>query len=199
MPINDEVAICNMALYELGSDSISSLTDDNERARLCNHFYEQTRDEVLVMTRSGWNCAKKRINLSSYNTVPSFDYDYKFRLPDDCLRVLYPSDENGNSIRVDWERRGNYILINEDECHLVYIRQITDVEDMSPLLKQCISLQLASKIAIRLKKSADIANSITQKLGMALLMADGTEASERFAEDVMAPRRTGKKLWVDEK
>ena len=42
-----EVGICSNALRKLGDDPITSLTDDTERARLCNAFYTDARDAVL--------------------------------------------------------------------------------------------------------------------------------------------------------
>jgi len=195
----ESVDIANKALLELGSDTIDALTDDNNRARVCNEFYEQSRNEVLVLTRSGWNCAKKRIELSVDNSVPVFDYANKFRLPDDCLRVLYPSDTNGHPVRIDWERRGDYLLINDSSCFLVYIQELEDVKKMSPLLITAISLQLAVHISIRLKQSSTLRDSIKKDLMVAINLAEGTEASERFAQSPDSVRSTGKKLWVDEK
>jgi len=195
------VDICNLALYELGQDKITAAqltTPDDNRSRACDEFYAQSRDEVLVMTRPGWNCAKARVELFIDNSEPVFDYDYKARLPDDCLRVLYPSDTNGQPVRVDWERRGNYLLINDDECYLVYIRQLTDVKEMSPLLIRAISLQLASHIAVRLKSSITLKNDIRKDLAVTIVLAEGTEASERFACSPDSVRRTLKKMWVDE-
>ena len=42
-----EVSICSNALRQLGDDPITSLTDDTERARLCNALYPDARDSVL--------------------------------------------------------------------------------------------------------------------------------------------------------
>jgi len=52
------VSICSNALRKLGDDPITSLTDDTERARLCNAFYEPTRDAVL--RSHPWNFAIER-------------------------------------------------------------------------------------------------------------------------------------------
>ena len=50
-----EVSICSNALRRLGDDPITSLTDDTERARLCNAFYEDARD--LTLRSHPWNFA----------------------------------------------------------------------------------------------------------------------------------------------
>jgi len=48
-----EVSICSNALRRLGDDPITALTDDTERARLCNAFYVPSRD--LVLRSHPWN------------------------------------------------------------------------------------------------------------------------------------------------
>jgi len=194
--------VCNLALYEIGSDKITTTqftTPDNNQSRACEEFYAQSSDEVLVMTRPGWNCAKKRLELAVDNSEPLFDYNCKFRLPDDCLRVLYPSDTNGQPVRVDWERRGNYLLINDNECYLVYIKQLTDVKEMTPLLIRAIAFQLAVHICVRLKQSTTLKNNLQKDLGVTIILAEGTEASERFAADPSSVRRTNKVIWADVK
>ena len=41
------VQICNIALSNIGEQRITALTDNNERARLCNLRYDDVRDAVL--------------------------------------------------------------------------------------------------------------------------------------------------------
>jgi len=191
--------IANLALYRIGADKITALTDDNERARACNEFYTHARDEVLVMTKKGWNCAKRRVQLTAEGTEPTFDYDYQYRLPEDCLRVLHPSDEGGSNVRVDWERRGDYLLLNDDECYLVYIYQLTDVTKMSPLLVKAISLQLASCICTRIKQSSSLKQDVDKDLLVTIMLAEGIEASEKYAASPNSPRKTNKVIWIDVK
>jgi len=194
--------ICNLALYRLGADKITTAqydTPDNEASRVCKELYEQTRDVVLTMTRFGWNKAKKRIQIAADNSEPVFDYAYKFRLPDDCLRVLYPSNANGQPVRVDWERRGDYLLSNDNECYLVYIFQLTDEKKMTPLLVKAISLQLASGTCVRLKQSSTLKKEIDGELALTIMLAEGIEASEHFAASPNSLRRTNKVIWIDVK
>ena len=83
-----EVSICSNALRRLGDDPITSLTDDSERARLCNAFYEDARDACL--RSHPWNFAITRASLTQLSDSPVYGYDYQFALPTDpyCLRVL---------------------------------------------------------------------------------------------------------------
>ena len=83
-----EVSICSNALRRLGDSPIASLTEDSERARLCNAFYEPSRDAIL--RSHTWNFAINRANLAKLSTSPAFEYANQFALPTDpfCLRVL---------------------------------------------------------------------------------------------------------------
>ena len=83
-----EVSICSNALRRLGDDPITSLTDDTERARLCNAFYADARDACL--RSHPWNFAITRASLAQLSATPVYGFDYQFALPTDpfCLRVL---------------------------------------------------------------------------------------------------------------
>lgn len=83
-----EVEICNSALIKLGDDTITSLTDDSKRARLCNAQFARLRDEVL--RAHPWNFAIRRASLAKLSQAPAFEFAAAFRLPEDpyCLRVL---------------------------------------------------------------------------------------------------------------
>ena len=83
-----EVSICSNALRRLGDAPITSLTDDTERARLCNSFYVPSRD--LVLRSHPWNFAVTRPTLAQLSDTPAYEYSYQYALPNDpyCLRVL---------------------------------------------------------------------------------------------------------------
>tara|TARA_R100001530_G_scaffold114015_1_gene80959 strand:+ start:206 stop:1021 length:816 start_codon:yes stop_codon:yes gene_type:complete len=63
---SSEVAICNSALIKLGAAEISSLSDTNKRAQLCNAQYSKLRDELL--RSHPWNFAigRKVLSLDSF-------------------------------------------------------------------------------------------------------------------------------------
>ena len=83
-----EVSICSNALRRLGDDPITSLTDDSERARLCNSFYSDARDSVL--RSHPFNFSITRTTLAQLSTAPTYGFAYQYALPTNpyCLRVL---------------------------------------------------------------------------------------------------------------
>lgn len=192
-----KVDIANLSLLHIGADKITALTDSNTRAVVCNEFIDQSREEVLVMTRHGWNCAKKRVTIAGDNAEPPFDFDYKYRIPSDCKRVLFPSDEDGSPLTTPWERIGDYVYSDDDECHLVYIYDLDNVSKMSPLLVRAWSLQLAISISTRIKQSTRLKNDLRRDMATTILLAEGTEASEKYVKNPDDVRRTSKEVWVD--
>ena len=83
-----EVSICSNALRRLGDSPITTLSDNTERARLCNAFYGDARDAVL--RSHPWNFAITRARLAQLSSTPAYGYSYQYALPTDpyCLRVL---------------------------------------------------------------------------------------------------------------
>lgn len=184
--------IANKALLIIGADTITALTDSNTPAKACNELYEDIRDEVLIATRHGWNCAKKRVELTVEGVDPRFDYDYRYTKPPDCLRVLFLSDTNGKKTTAKWEVLGKHIYSDEPAISVVYIYQLTDVAKMTPLLVLCIALQLAVSISYRIKQSSELEAKLEKKFAAALFLAEGMEASERYSPPAS-------KKWVDVK
>ena len=81
------VEICNIALTALGANNIMDLTENTEEARKCNVLFENLRDEMLEAHL--WNFAIKRTgDLALSSTSPLWEFNNKFQLPTDCLRVL---------------------------------------------------------------------------------------------------------------
>ena len=80
-----EVSICSNALRRLGDSPITSLTEDTERARLCNALYEPARDSLL--RSHAWNFAITRASLAKATESPAFEFANQFILPTD-----YPDD-----------------------------------------------------------------------------------------------------------
>ena len=114
-----EVSICSNALRRLGDDPITSLTDDTERARLCNAFYVPARD--LVLRSHPWNFAVTRATLAQLSDTPAYEYSYQYALPNDpyCLRVLsmeyhdYVFVINHHLNQKQYYQYSIYILVND--------------------------------------------------------------------------------------
>lgn len=171
--MSSKVEICRMASIRLGGATFTSLDESSKEARLCKLSYDFVRKAVL--RRHPWNCAIKRDTPASSVTSPSFEYDYQFPFPSDCLRVLKVYSQTG-----DYKIEGKNILYNGDTISVVYVADIEDTEVFDDLLARAISLELAATIAIALTGNASIAADVRDEAKQALTQAkmiDGQEGS----------------------
>jgi len=99
------VEIGNIALVNLGEDTITSLSDEVKAARLINRRYAPIRDAVL--RAHPWNCAMARAGLASSDPAPAWGPAACYHLPTDCLRVLRLEDRSAA-----WKVEGRKVVTN---------------------------------------------------------------------------------------
>ena len=149
------VEIGSNALRLLGDDPITSLTEDSERARLVNAIYEEVRNEV---TRAAmWNCAKDRQVLASLATTPAFGWSYYHQLPSTCLRVI---DVLSGDIRIDHEVEGRKIMTDVSSVNVIFLKKITDPNDMDALFIGAYTAKLAAELAEPVTGSRSLAEQM---------------------------------------
>mgnify|MGYP003663934523 FL=1 len=170
------IQICNSALNQLGASSITALTENSKNARLCNERYTTVRDAIF--RSHPWNCLVKRIQLAKDTDTPAWGFTSQYTLPSDCLRVLQIKDYN-----LDYKIEGRKLLINEDTVFLIYLAQITDVNELDVLLRETISAGLASDISYAITANLQVTKLMTEKYGLKLSEARHTDASEGYNTD----------------
>lgn len=96
-----ELQICNMALSLLKVptiDSVSSPSDETET--LCALWFDISRQEIL--RKHPWNFAKTRTTLYAVSGT-SFEYDNKFLLPSDFMRLRFIGTSNSGLVGIDYD------------------------------------------------------------------------------------------------
>jgi hypothetical protein len=164
------VGICNSALIKIGASRITSLSDGTKNAILCNEQYEKLRDEVLQS--HPWNFALKRQALGQDVTAPIFDYAYRYLLPDDCLRVLRTEDDTEHKIE------GRYLLSDESTVKILYISQVTEVTEFSPIFREVLAARIACELAYSLAQSSQLAEKMLEFYEAQLRRARTFDAQE---------------------
>tara|TARA_B100000768_G_scaffold173319_1_gene182452 strand:+ start:1263 stop:1844 length:582 start_codon:yes stop_codon:yes gene_type:complete len=170
------IQICNSALNQLGASSITALTENSKNARLCNERYNTVRDAVF--RSHPWNCLVKRIQLAKDTETPAWGFTSQYTLPSDCLRVLQIKDYN-----LDYKIEGRKLLINEDAVFLIYLAQVTDVNELDVLLRETISANLAQDISYAITANLQVSKLMAEKYEAKLSQARHTDASEGYNTD----------------
>ena len=152
-----EVSICNVALNTLGELPISSLSDNNIRARQCKLLYPITRDIVLM--DAPWTFAQKRVLLGTVDeTIP---------FTDDGMTVVYskPTDWlKANKQNVRWARfkvEGDRILSDTAGLGIWYTARITDPTKFGlKFAYEALAAKLAAELAFPITHSRSLMDSL---------------------------------------
>ena len=180
-----EVSICSNALRKLGDDPITSLTDDTERARLCNAFYEPTRDAVL--RAHPWNFAIERQALSKLVSTPIFDYAYEFTLPTSpyCLRVLKMEYED-----YIFKIEGRKLLSDQGDAKILYIAQITDPAKFDPMFTELLTARLTAELAYAITGSNTLTKQMWEIYDSKISEARSIDGLEGFIDGLVSDEFT---------
>ena len=180
-----ELSICSNALRRLGDDPITSLTDDTERARLCNSFYSDTRDAVLRL--HPWNFAITRATLAQLSTTPTYEYAYQYALPTDpyCLRVLSMEYED-YIFTVENSTEGRVLLTDESTAKIKYIARITDTALFDTLFVDTLTAKLSAELAYPITGSASLQAQMEKIYQQKLSEARSIDGQEGFPTDLVS-------------
>ncbi|MBI1213957.1 MAG: hypothetical protein GC190_21050 [Alphaproteobacteria bacterium] len=153
-----EVAICNLALQEIGRGMmITALDENSQAARACRLRYPYARDATL--RGYDWNFASARAELAALSDPPAFGFANQYELPADCLRVR--AIENGEAD--DWRVEGRRILTDMGAPIFVkYTARVTDPAQFDPLFVAALAARVAADIAVSLSESTSKAQGLWQ-------------------------------------
>ena len=185
-----EVSICANALRRLGDSPIVSLTDDTERARLCNAFYSDARDDVL--RSHPWNFSITRQQLSQLSATPLYQYSYQYALPTDpfCLRVL-EMEYSDYVFKIEHlAGTGRVLLTDEGTAKIIYIARITDTAQFDSLFIDTLTAKLSVDLAYPVTGSVQLQQSMQKLFESKLREARSVDGQEGFIDDLVSPTFT---------
>ena len=153
-----EVAICNLALQEIGRGMmITALDENSQAARTCKLRYPYARDAAL--RGYDWNFASARAQLPALADAPAFGFAKQYELPADCLRVR--SLESGEA--EDWRIEGRRILTNMGSpIFIQYTARVADPAQFDPLFVAALAARIAADVAVSLSESTSKAQGLWQ-------------------------------------
>jgi hypothetical protein len=181
-----EVSICSNALRRLGDDPITSLTDDTERARLCNAFYIPSRDQVL--RSHPWNFAITRATLAKLSDTPAYEYSYQYALPNDpyCLRVLEMEYKDYIFKIEHYASQGRVLLTNESTAKILYIAKVTDTAQFDSMFVDVLTAKLAVDLAYPVTNSVKLQDQMQRLFQQKLSEARSVDGQEGFIDDLVS-------------
>lgn len=172
-----EVDIANIALTNLGEAKIVSMTENSERARLCNLRFPDVRD--MVLRQHPWNCTIARAVLSRLAESPAWGFLYQYQLPADLLRVLSIYD-----LTRTYKIEGGKLLTDATDVKLKYQKRIDDMTLLDASLVNVLGLRLAWELAEPLTGKTALKQEMWGKYERNLSEARSIDASEGSAERV---------------
>lgn len=149
------VQIANIALTRIGQKPITSLDDTNNAAILAKTHYDETRKAVLHTVP--WKFAKRRAELAALASAPTFEYARAYQLPAKALYVVSTSmDEDGHGGTGEaWDVEGRTIITDASSpIRIVYIEDVEDVVQFSPLFVDALAEKLAAELVYGITKQA---------------------------------------------
>lgn len=145
-----KVAICNLALTDLGANIIANLeTDSSKEAKNCRVYYDILVDRVLEAHH--WDFAKTWVVLAldaGYVFVDD-QYEYAYQKPADFIR--FSRMENKASI---FEVRGETIVSNLEDAEIEYIKRVSDSTLYPPHFVSALHSLLRAHLAIPLARKS---------------------------------------------
>lgn len=174
-----DVEIANLALTKLGTNRISSFSEDSKEGRAVIAVYNLTRDAELEA--HAWKFCIKRTNLAKLVDTPVWGFDFLYQLPADYLRILqigeaYPGVSFTDYRAFDeteWRIEGRRIATNLDSpLPIRYVAKVTDPNLWHPLFIKALAAKLVGEMAIDMLDSnpavqlaaADYAECIKQAI-----------------------------------
>lgn len=181
-----EVSICSNALRRLGDSPITSLTEDSERARLCNAFYEPSRDAIL--RSHTWNFAINRATLAKLSSAPAFEYAFQYALPTDpfCLRVLKMEFEDYEFKIENLAGQGRVLLTNEGEANIIYIARVTDPSLFDSMFVDVLTAKLAVDLAYPVTNSTTLQAQMQKLFERKLSDARSLDSTEGTTDSLIS-------------
>ena len=179
-----KIDICNLALAQLGHSPISSLEQENEKARRLNLFYAPVRDEVL--RTHNWAFAGVQEPLALLLEAPDDQGRFVYKYPVRALFIRGVLDEMQHRLafeacfRPDLSARA--LLVKTPQAHVQYTCRITDENLFDPAFVKSFSLALACDLAVALTADTQLAAQLLQKYTLSLEEARRSNTSENFSK-----------------
>lgn len=178
------ISICNVALAEVGADSIASLDEESVGARECRRAFDDAVADLLA--RSDWGFKTRRLNAAGVPNDRPAEWSYAYAMPADAarvLRVLPPAEANypewGIWSTPAWDalgavpfvEAGGTIHCNVADAVIEVASASAPASDFPPLFRRALEFEIAARIAMPLRRDRALRGDMLQLAELALARA----------------------------
>ena len=149
-PVSD-IEIVNLALLQIHEAGVTTLSDTNNVVSTMGRNLVAPTRRATLGNYCIWNFAKKRTYISKdNNTAPAFDYESRYLLPNDFIRLVQVGTEEDQWDPQLYDIEGRYILTNDSDASIpiIYVRDVEEVNEWSPLFVDLVVLELAVRLCV---------------------------------------------------
>lgn len=142
-----EVQIYNLVFDHLEEEAAATVDDARAPVKWLKRNFPIHRDALLRVGQ--WSFARKRSAIPKDATNPAFEWNYRYPIPGDLLRLLpFIYTSNTGYTPFTHQVEGGYILTNvTSPVNTVYIRRVETTGDFDPLFTLCLASRLALQMA----------------------------------------------------
>ena len=180
----DKIDICNLALTKTGGMPIQDINDPyDENARLCKLLFDPVLNEAL--REYPWNFTLAMTTLSQLTETPEFDWQYKYQLPNDYVRILRTENQDKYKIM------GGFLYTNVSPCKVLYQQKISDLSIVDSSFAIALSAELAVRLSYTLTQSRAQTDALIQEAKYAWTQARNIDSAESPVD------RVQQSLWLE--
>tara|TARA_Y100000114_G_scaffold40816_1_gene36354 strand:+ start:117 stop:725 length:609 start_codon:yes stop_codon:yes gene_type:complete len=183
-----KIDIASRALIMIGSNPISSFTDDTTEALVTNNIYEEIIESTLCRAR--WRFATEQQQLSLLANAPTGRYEYAYQIPasPQCLQIISITE---NDINIQYARYGDKIFVDghgsQSKLIMDYIfRQ--DESEFPPYFRLAVEYKLASVFAGAIARDSAMVREFDNLAERQILIARNTESAETTTKKLATDR-----------
>ena len=183
-----KIDIASRALIMIGSNPISSFTDDTTEALVTNNIYEEIIESTLCRAR--WRFATEQQQLSLLANAPTGRYEYAYQIPTSpqCLQIISITE---NDVNIQYARYGDKIFVDghgsQSKLNMDYIfRQ--DESEFPPYFRLAVEYKLASVFAGAIARDSAMVREFDNLAERQILIARNTESAETTTKKLATDR-----------
>tara|TARA_R100000687_G_C6394111_1_gene138708 strand:+ start:68 stop:676 length:609 start_codon:yes stop_codon:yes gene_type:complete len=183
-----KIDIASRALIMIGSNPISSFTDDTTEALVTNNIYEEIIESTLCRAR--WRFATEQQQLSLLANAPTGRYENAYQIPTSpqCLQIISITE---NDINIQYARYGDKIFVDghgsQSKLIMDYIfRQ--DESEFPPYFRLAVEYKLASVFAGAIARDSAMVREFDNLAERQILIARNTDSAETTTKKLATDR-----------